>query len=76
MNPFQLPDTPQNRNFLYDLVGACGRKAGQEGTAEDTKDIKRAVDNVFELPFEQRRFGVLLQSIPDRGSGCYSSLPG
>ena len=70
LNPFQLPDTPQNRNFLYDLVGACGRKAGQEGTAEDTKDIKRAVDNVFELPFEQRRFGVLLQSIPDRGENC------
>lgn len=70
MNPFQLPDTRQNRNFLYDLVGACGRKVGQESTAEDTKDIKQAVDNVFEMPFEQRRFGVLLQSIPDRGENC------
>lgn len=70
LNPFQLPDTPQNRNFLYDLVGACGRKVGQESTAEDTKDIKQAVDNVFEMPFEQRRFGVLLQSIPDRGENC------
>lgn len=70
LNPFQLPDTPQNRNFLYDLVGACGRKKDQDFTAEDTKDIKRAVDNVFELPFEHRRFGVLLQSIPDKGENC------
>lgn len=64
LESFQLPDTPQNRNFLYDLVGACGRKAGQEGTAEDTKDIKRAVDNVFELPFEQRRFGCCCKASP------------
>jgi type IV secretion system protein VirB4 len=70
LNPFQLPDEPINRNFLYDLVAACGRRAGQELSAEDTKDIKRAVDNVFELPFEARRFGVLLQSIPDRGEDC------
>lgn len=70
LNPFQLPDTPFNRNFLYDLVAACGRRKDDEATAEDTKDIKRAVDNVFELPFEQRRFGVLLQSIPDRGPNC------
>lgn len=70
LNPFQLPDTPFNRTFLYDLVGACGKRKGKESTAEDSKDIKRAVDNVFELPFEQRRFGVVLQSIPDRGEDC------
>lgn len=70
LNPFQLPDTQQNRNFLYDLVGACGRKVGQDVPAEDIKDIKRAVDTVFELPFEARRFGVLLQSIPDKGENC------
>lgn len=70
LNPFQLPDTPFNRTFLYDLVGACGRHGGGMLTAEDTKDIKRAVDNVFELSFELRRFGVLLQSIQDRGENC------
>ncbi len=70
LNPLQLPDTLQNRHFLYDLVSACGRKKDQDMPAEDTKDIKRAVDTVFELPFEQRRFGVLLQSMPDRGENC------
>ena len=24
LNPFQLPDTPGNREFLYSLVGMCG----------------------------------------------------
>jgi len=70
LNPFQLPDTPQNRNFLYDMVGACGRKGTEELTAEDIKEIKRGVDNVFELPFEHRRFGVVLQNIPDHGENC------
>lgn len=71
LNPMQLPDTAFNRAYLYGLVEACGRHGGNGVvTAEDSKDIKRAVDNVFELPFEHRRFGVLLQSIPDRGENC------
>lgn len=70
LNPFQLPDTPLNRNFLYDLVSACGRKKDRDIPAEDIKDIKRAVDTVFELPFALRRFGALLQNIPDRGENC------
>ncbi len=70
LNPFQLPDTPMNRSFLYDLVEACGRGGISSSTAEDVRDIKRAVDNLYELPFEQRRFGVIIQSIPDRGEDC------
>lgn len=70
LNPFQLPDTPQNRSFLYDLVAACGRKGTNDATAEDTKDIKQAVDNVMQMEFPQRRFAILLQSIPDRGEDC------
>lgn len=70
LNPFQLPDSAFNRAFLYDLVEACGRVPGEDMPAEDKKDIKRAVDNVFELPFNLRRFGIVLQSIPDRGENC------
>jgi len=68
--PFQLPDTPFNRAFLYDLVEACGRRGDRLLSAEDSKDIKIAVDTIFELPFEHRRFGALLQTIPDRGEDC------
>ena len=70
LNPFQLPDEPSNREFLYGLVEACGRRLDQELSSEDTKDIKIAVDNVFEMPLQYRRFGVVLQSIPDRGEDC------
>ena len=70
LNPFQLPDDLYNRSFLYDLVMACGKRPDWTPAAEDMKDVKRAVDNVFELPFEQRRFGVLLHSMPDRGPDC------
>jgi type IV secretion system protein VirB4 len=73
LNPFQLPDTPFNRSFLYDLVAACGRfgrPAEEIESAEDIHDIKGAVDNVFSIPWEHRRFAVLLQNIPDRGPDC------
>jgi len=73
LNPFQLPDTPYNRSFLYDLVAACGRFGKPSDTielAEDISDIKQAVDNVYNVPFEHRRFGILLQNIPDRGENC------
>ena len=70
LNPFQLPDDAYNRTFLYKMVEACGRKGAEDATAEDMRDIKIAVDNVFRLPFESRRFAVVLQSIPDRGENC------
>ncbi|WP_341353143.1 hypothetical protein [Xylella fastidiosa] len=41
LNPFQLPDTPQNRNFLYDLVGACGRKVGQRAPQRTPRTLSR-----------------------------------
>jgi type IV secretion system protein VirB4 len=74
LNPCQLPDTPFNRSFVYDLVGACGRfgRPADSDNAEDISDIKKAVDNLFggTIPFHLRRFGVLVQSIPDRGENC------
>ncbi|MDD2892532.1 MAG: hypothetical protein PHF20_01265 [Halothiobacillaceae bacterium] len=70
LNPFQLPDTQQNRDFLMDLVAACGRDDNGDLTPEDIKDIKIAVDNNFSIPFEHRRFGMITQTIPDRGPAC------
>lgn len=65
LNPFHIPDNPENRSFLYDLVGACGKIREADLTAEETRSIKKAVDNVFEVDYEYRRFSVLLQNIPD-----------
>ena len=64
LNPFQLPDTPANREFLYELVGICGRTEDGKLTAQEEKDIQTAVNALFEMDFEYRSFSYLLQSIP------------
>lgn len=64
LNPFQLPDTPQNREFLYSLVATCGQDVNGNVTADEERQIKVAVDTVFAVDFEYRRFSRLLDSIP------------
>ncbi|MFP5074662.1 conjugal transfer protein [Neisseria sp. WLZKY-1] len=64
LNPFQLPDTPHNREFLYSLVGMCGEDENGKTTAEEDKQIQFAVDALFDLDWEMRHFSHLLQSIP------------
>ncbi|WP_051940666.1 conjugal transfer protein [Stenoxybacter acetivorans] len=64
LNPFQLPDTPKNRDFLYTLVGMCGADRDGKLTAAEEKEIVAAVDAVLVLDFELRNFSHLLQSIP------------
>lgn len=64
LNPFQLPDTPTNREFLYELVGICGRSEDGKLTAQERQEIQTAVNALFEMDFEYRSFSYLLQSIP------------
>ena len=64
LNPFQLVDTPANREFLYGLVGMCGADENGKLTAKEEQEIQFAVDTVFSLDFENRHFSHLLQSIP------------
>ncbi|MDO1509547.1 MULTISPECIES: conjugal transfer protein [unclassified Neisseria] len=64
LNPFQLVDTPANREFLYGLVGMCGADENGKLTATEEQEIQFAVDTVFSLDFENRHFSHLLQSIP------------
>lgn len=78
--PFELADSPENRDFLYTLVGMCGRRNGlnNEGklvqfplTAEEAKTCQNAVDAVMGIEdVRLRRFSLLLESIPDEGGDC------
>lgn len=68
--PFQLPDTPRNRQFLYGLVATCGQNEHGKVTAEEGNQIKEAVDAVLDLPMEHRRFSRLLENITDTGGNC------
>jgi type IV secretion system protein VirB4 len=78
--PFELPDTPFNREFLYGLVELCGRKGGVDSggkpvkielQAHEKKQCQDAVDAVMSIhDVGQRRFSLLLESIPDEGQDC------
>ncbi|WP_306575783.1 conjugal transfer protein [Oligella urethralis] len=65
LNPFQLKDSPGTREFLYTLVGLCGKNSQGQITADEEKQIKMAVDTLMnQVPFEHRNFSVMLQNIP------------
>lgn len=65
--PFQLPDTPANRQFLYGLVRTCAKDHTGKITDEEGNQIKIAVDAVMSLDIEHRRFSRLLENIPGAG---------
>lgn len=64
LNPFQIEDTADNREFLYQLVGVCGKNSQGTVSADEEKQIKQAVDTLFNLDYEYRTFSTLLESIP------------
>lgn len=74
LNPFQIPDTEFNRAFLYDLVASCSADGEARIKAADNRRVKEAVDAVFELPWEHRRFSTLLQSVPEPMDGSEDGL--
>ena len=58
-NPFALPDTPSNRAFLRELLGALATPAGAALTPEDETLIAEAVDAAYEQPPALRRLGIV-----------------
>ncbi|WP_109427002.1 VirB4 family type IV secretion system protein [Aggregatibacter kilianii] len=66
LNPFQLEEKPSKSllQFLYRFVGSCAKDYEGNVSDEDLLMIKESVDSVMLLPVEQRRFSMLLQTIP------------
>ncbi|WP_244963445.1 conjugal transfer protein [Neisseria wadsworthii] len=60
LNPFQLPDLPQHRMFLYGLVELCAGGAD----AQEKQQIKMAVDTLYEIDFNKRNFSRLMENLP------------
>lgn len=68
LNPFQLPDGPGVRAFLYSLLAACGRNnKGEPVTAVEESKIKNAVDSIMMMPESQRRFSQVRSVLPPEG---------
>jgi type IV secretion system protein VirB4 len=74
--PFQLPDTPETREFLYELVTVCGRDDKGKVSAEEGGQIKVAVDAVLGLDMQHRQFSRLLENIPNVGGNCLAARLG
>ncbi|MDE2361070.1 MAG: VirB4 family type IV secretion system protein [Hyphomicrobiales bacterium] len=56
-NPLQLPGSPEDRKFLEDLLKFMVRpRDGSDLGAQQIKIIESAVDQIFGVPFRERRF--------------------
>lgn len=65
LNPFQLPDSEENRSFLYDLVALCGKNEQGTVSAREQEQIKQAVDTLMRVQWEKRNFSNLFACIQD-----------
>ncbi|MBR1818685.1 MAG: hypothetical protein IJ780_00940, partial [Neisseriaceae bacterium] len=65
LNPFQLPDSEENRSFLYDLVALCGKNEQGKVSAREQEKIKLAVDTLMDIDWNDRNFSNLLDCIQD-----------
>lgn len=72
-NPFQLPDTPENRAFLVDFFKTLLSPSGNPLPAQEIERINEAVAANFKLPQLQRR---LRNLAPFMGLGGPDSLAG
>ena len=64
-NPLQLPDTPQNRSFIYDFLAFIATKRNQNGegiplTAHESSTVQDVVDRIYALKPELRRLRHIL----------------
>jgi type IV secretion system protein VirB4 len=54
-NPFKLPDTPENRNYLLELLSLMRTCYGGKLTPDDIERFKKAVTENYALPAVDRR---------------------
>jgi type IV secretion system protein VirB4 len=59
INPFCLPNSPDNRQFLFNFIKLLLKQSGREFAAEDDKDLHRSIQAVYILPPDQRRLSNL-----------------
>lgn len=62
-NPCSMEDTPGNRTMLIQLVKRCikGEEPDYRFSPNREKEIQDAVDGVYAMPFEARRFSAILE---------------
>lgn len=67
IQPFQLPDTPELRQFLFDTVKQCAGGAAPD----EEKAIQDGIEAVMRHSVtENRSLSLMLQGIPEKGGNC------
>jgi len=55
-NPFKLDDTPENREFLLELmIALCSESGKHDLTPEEKEKIVEAINGNYKLPYEARK---------------------
>ncbi|MGZ2749907.1 VirB4 family type IV secretion/conjugal transfer ATPase [Burkholderia stagnalis] len=76
-NPCKMPDTPQNRLMLRELLQTMATCYGYQLTVDDIERINEAVSDNFDpekTKFEDRRLRNLAWRFGSRGSGLYRAM--
>ena len=61
INPFCLPPTRENLQFLFSFVKLLIESGGSSLTGEEERDLYEQIQNLYEVEPEQRRLGTLAQ---------------
>lgn len=72
-NPFQLPDTGENRTFLLDLLKLLVTVNGEDLSAEDIITLSQAVLGNFKLDLHNRRLANIVPFLGIEGPGSLAT---
>jgi type IV secretion system protein VirB4 len=66
INPFSLPYTDENRNFLFQFLRVLieGRGGYELNTAADEREVYQALDSIYQLPEKLRTLSTFASLIP------------
>lgn len=64
-NPFQLPNTEENRIFLNNLVCLLLEQSGEKVTVSDRQKVQFGIEAVMKMPKSMRRLSMILQNITE-----------
>ena len=72
-NPFQLPDTGENRTFLLDLLKLLVTVNGEELTAENIMALSQAINGNYKLAKKDRRLANIVAFLGIEGAGSLAT---
>jgi type IV secretion system protein VirB4 len=75
-NPFQLPETGENKTFLLELLKLLVTVNGETLTAENIMALSQAISGNYKLPFKDRRLSNVVAFLGIEGAGSLATRIG